>query len=295
VTGPAGERLRASIALVSMHGAQPLRAALHNIRETADQPHDVVILAAQHQDDVVEYIARHYLRGDVAAIGLDTADDGMSHCGLDRAVHFSSGDVLVRVQDDLEFAPGWLGHVLTTLEAHPEIGMLGLLQGQGKRPRGRPPKAPRGPEPVDEVDLRAFAVRRDLFGAHESALRGERCAEGCLYQARLPELGYTLALLPGLVKPAAVGVPQVAGDGLEADLPFHAGAAEARSALRQIYQLGEEVLLPCLACGDDEFEVLAAHIEFCEAHGVPIGYTYTLRCAGCGATHDEEDPQFRCR
>ena len=64
--------------------------------------------------------------------------------------------------------------------------------------------------------------------------------------------------------------------------------------LQQSYRLGEEVLTPCAACDDEEFEVLAAQIDFCAAHDVPVGYTYTLRCAGCHALRFEEDHQFRC-
>lgn len=288
-------RASASIAVVSSHGVEPLRTTLRTIRETVEQPPEVVILAAQHYDDVVSYIARHYVRGDVSAIALDAAADEMAHCGLDRAFHLSTGTVLVRVQDDLTFAPGWLEAAVDTLDEHEDIGMLGLVQVPEPRRRGRPPKSRRAPLPVDWVDLRAFVTRRALFREHETGLMGEHCAEGCRYQVRLRDLGFRVAYLPGQVK-LADGVPRPAGNGFElgADMPFHPGPDEAMGQINQVYRLGEEILLPCMSCGDNELEVLAAQIEFCERHEVPVGYTYTLRCTTCHELRYEEDLQFRC-
>ncbi len=282
-----------SIAVVSTHGVGPLRTTLHRIRETTDREIEVIILAAQHYEDVVGYITRHYLRGDVSAIALEASEREMAHCGVDTAFQMSSGDILVRIQDDLLLTPGWLDAAVAALEADPGIGMLGLVRDGESRRRGRPPKAP-PPEDVDEVDLRAFAIAHDVLREHLGEMRGERCTEGCRFQQELRRQGYRIAYLPGQVKWGGRPMAVSTGGELEADVPFHPGEREAMAALRQSYRLGEEVLQSCLSCDEEEFEVLAAEIALCEAHGVPVGFTYTLRCATCHCLVFEEDHQFRC-
>jgi hypothetical protein len=285
----------ASIAVVATRGVEALRGTLQRIRTTVERPYELIVLADQHSEDVVTYLTRHYLRGDVAAIGLEARGDEIHHCGLDHAFHLASGDVLVRIEDGLVLVPGWFEAVVDTLAEHEEIGMLGLVQEPEKPRRGRPPKRRRAPEPVETLDLRAFATRRSLFGEHEAALKGEKCTSGCRYQARLRELGQGLAYLPCQVRPAA-GRLHAPASGLEfaSELPAHDGGGGTMGRLKQVYRLCEEVLVPCMICGDNELVVLAAQVEFCAAHAVPIGYLYTLRCSACDEVQYEEDYQFRC-
>ena len=65
-------------------------------------------------------------------------------------------------------------------------------------------------------------------------------------------------------------------------------------SVEQAYDLGDDVLLTCMACGNNELEVLAARIRFCERHQVATGYWYELRCPECGELHYKDDHQFCC-
>jgi hypothetical protein len=294
-TPGAGTTPEASIAIVATHGVDCLRGTLRRIRETVTGSPELIVLADQHFEEVVTYLTRHYLRGDVAAIGLEASGDEIGHCGLDHAFHLASGEILIRLDDGLELRDGWYQAVLETLRENSDIAMLGLVSENEKPRRGRPPKHARAPEPADIVDLRAFVTTRRFFGEHESAMMGEKCVAGCRFTARLRELGARTAYLPGQVKLAPRGgsCGSAARD-CSSGLPVHDGPGAAMANLRQVYQLGEEVLLPCMTCGDNEFEVLAAQIEFCETHDVPIGFLYTLRCSSCHELQHEEDYQFRC-
>ena len=80
----------------------------------------------------------------------------------------------------------------------------------------------------------------------------------------------------------------------EADLPTHEGATGAMQHLEQAYDLGDDVLLTCMACGGNELEVLAARIRFCARHQMAIGFWYELRCPECNELHYEDDYQFSC-
>jgi hypothetical protein len=278
---------------VSTHGVAALRAALRGVHETVDRDVEVIVLAAKHDDGVLDYLTRHYLRGDVAAVALAASESEMAHCGIDLAFGLSSGAVVVRLPDDLLFAPGWLDAVVDVLQTDSEIGMLGLVLDDDPPRRGRPPKV-RPPHKVERVDPRAFAVTREVLREHAAVLQGARCASGCRFQDRLQQLGLHMAYLPGQLAGGGVPLAGPSGAELEADLAFHPGEREAMSALRQSYALGDVVAAPCALCDDEEFEVLAVQIDFCESHGVPIGHTYALRCIGCHALRVEDDREFRC-
>jgi hypothetical protein len=284
----------ASIAIVATNGVGALRQTLHRVRDTVGDGAEIIVLADQHHEDVVTYVTRHYLRGDVTALGLDADGHETAHCGLDRAFRFSSGEVLIRLQDDLELRPTWFEAVMDTFARHDDIGLLGLVQVPEPKHRGRPPKTWRAPEACDEADLRAFATRRTVFAEYEAHLLGEKCVSGCRYQGLLRKAGVGVAYLPGQVTLAHGVARATAPIEFDADLPGHPSGGTCLGYLRQRYQLGEEILGACMACGEEDFEVLAAQIEFCDVHGVPVGYTYTLRCTSCGESRHEEDLQFRC-
>ncbi len=287
---------RATIVLISTHGVVTLRNTLHSLWETAADGYDLIVLARHRQEDVATYLTRQYLRGRIAGFGFDAAGPREGHCGLDRAFPFLSGEYLFRLDDDLAFEPEWLDKSIAALDAHPEIGCLALVRISEQRRRGRPPKPRLEPEVVDEISMRCFATRRALVERHQRELMGECVPGSCMFQTSLKQSGATLAYLAGLVKPSQVADRVIIEGGieLEADLPFHGGATGAIQRIEQAYQLGDDALMTCMSCGNNELEVLAAKIEFCSQHQAAIGYTYTLRCEECHELHYEEDLQFRC-
>jgi len=286
----------ASVVLFSTRGFAALRDSLHNLWETTGDGTELVVLAGDAREDVAMYLTRQYLRGRITGYELGSGQSNGGHCGLDKAYHLVHGDYLVRADDDLCFASGWLEKTVAALEAAPDIGCLGLVQTHEQRRRGRPRKVREQPEPSDAVNTRCFVTRRSLCERHECELMSEQPMETCLYQSRLKTLGHSLAYLPGQVTVVERDATD-RGDSqtrLESDLPPHDGATGAMPQVRQAYQLGDDVLITCLACGHDELEVLAARIEFCRRHNVALGLLYELRCPQCNELHYEEDAQFRC-
>jgi hypothetical protein len=294
----------AGILLVSTRGLPALRTALRAIHDTVPPGTDVAVLSCDTPEQSAVYLTRQYLRGRIGAFQLDSDGRCDAHCGLDRAFQLVTGDYLVRVDDTLVLQPGWLDKAVAVLEADPAIGCLSLVPPPGyQRKRGRPRTVHVQAEPCEQLDMRCYVTRRDLVARHESEHLGEggdglTCGDGggpCAFQAHLTSAGLRLAYLPGLVKPFdPAGLPLPPGTALEADLPLHQGATGAMQRLQQMYQLGDDVLLPCLACGARELEVLAARIRFCTRHQVAIGFWYELRCPECNELHYRDDFQFRC-
>ena len=284
----------ASVVLFTAHHVDAVRAALHGIWDTA-APHEIIVMVNRCDEEIAGYLMRQCRRGKISSFAFDMGGGPAGHCGLDRGFHFAGGKYLVRARDGLVFEPGWLEQAIDALEAAPEVGCLGLVEFAGRRRRGRPTKPRHRPVLVDAVDTACFITPYRVFERHESELLGERPADHCAYQTRLKEIGMKLAFCPGLVKraEAQTGVADSHGD-VDAILPLHDQSSGAQQPIRQAYQLGEDVLLTCMSCGNNELEVLAAAVEFCTTHGSPVGYTYTLRCGSCQELQYEEDMQLRC-
>ena len=285
------------IVVFTSHGVPALRKALRGIRETVAGAPDLVVFVNDAQELVATYLVREYLRGNISGFELDSGDHHGHHCGLDRGYHLVEGDYLVRVDDTLEFEPRWLERAVAALEADPTIGCLSLVPPSDyHRGRGRPRTVHVEPIFVEHLDMRCYVTRRELVARHECELMGEEEGGGCRFQQYLHGHGKKLAYLPGVVTALALCEAPSAQDACahEAGLPAHEGAAGAMQHLEQAYDLGDDVLLTCMACGSRELEVLAARIRFCESHQVAIGYWYELRCPECNELHYKDDYQSSC-
>jgi len=286
----------AGIVVFTSHGVPALRTVLRGIRETVEDPWELAVYANDAPEQVATYLVRQYLRGRISGFQLDSGAEHGDHCGLDRTCHLVEGDYLARVDDTLEFQAGWLDKAVAAMEADPSIGCLSLVQPSDyHRGRGRPRTVHVEPIPVDRLDMVCYVTRRELVERHECALMGSG-EEGCRFQEYLLQSGSRLAFLPGLVTALELSEVPRGTDACchEADLPAHEGATGAMQHLEQAYDLGDDVLLTCMACGATELEVLAARIVFCERHQVAIGYWYELRCPECNELHYKDDLQFSC-
>ncbi len=278
------------------HPLPELRTALRGIRESAPGDTQLAVVATGLGDANATYLLRQYLRGRIQALAFESAGAHAGHCGLDRAYQLVRGDYLVRVDDTLEFQPGWVERAIGAFEAEPALGCLSLVPPSDyHRGRGRPRTVHVEPIVVDHLDMRCFIAPRELVERHECELMGAQ-SDGCHFQDYLRGDGRRLAFLPGLVSPLGAVDDATGFDSSspEAELPPHETASGAMQRLSQEYDLGDDVLLTCLSCGGSELEVLAARIRFCERHQVATGFWYELRCPECGELHYKDDFQFRC-
>lgn len=284
----------ASIVVFALHGAAPLRETLHALRETAGCPYEVVVLASDCDEQLAIYLSREYFRRNITGYVLDRAADDESHCRVDRAFHLVGGDYLVRLDDALTFTPDWLAKVVAALDADSGIGWLSLLEpAPARRPRGRPRKPTGKPVPLDVAAGRCYVLRRDLLVRHSDALRGGLVGACCPLQPALTRAGMRIAYLAGLVRPRVVTAAAAAAP-TEDDFPPHEGITGSMRRLRQPFELGDDVLMTCMACGATELEVLAARIKFCAPHQVAVGHLYEFRCPECHELHYRDALQFRC-
>lgn len=284
------------IVAVVERGLPDLRTVLRGIRDTVPPAAELAVVAVDMGDQDATYLVRQYLRGRIQALEFDHREAYGGHCGLDRAFRLVGGDYVARIDDTLEFKPGWAEKAIAALEADPGLGCLSLIPPSDyHRGRGRPRTVNIEPIEVDHLDMRSFVVRRDLV-AHPACGLPTDDAASCWFQDSLRSRDLRLAFLPGQAAP--LGVVEVPTEfqswALEEELPLHEGASGALQRLQQAYQLGDDVLLTCLSCGGTDLEAIAARIRFCERHQAPIGFWYELRCPECGELLYKDDYQFRC-
>ena len=272
-----------------------MRTALRTIRETAPPEAQLAVVALDLGDHEGTYLLRQYLRGRIQALQFDHREDHGCHCGLDRSSRLVRGDYVARVDDTLQFKPGWVEKAVAALEADPGIGCLSLVPPSDyHRGRGRPRTVNVEPIEVDHLDMRCFVARRELLAQIGAGSR--RTGRTVWVPGGAARRGAPSRLLAGPANPlCSVEVPaEYDSWPLEEELPPHEGASGALQRLEQAYQLGDDVLLTCLSCGGTELETIAARIRFCERHQVATGFWYELRCPECGELLYKDDYQFRC-
>jgi hypothetical protein len=286
---------RVSIVVCSTGGADALRSALRSIRASVNGPLEIVVLAASCDEEAATYLTRQYMRGRVAACEL-VMHAAAEHCGLGPTAHLVTAEYVVRTEDAVVFSEGWLPKAIAAFEDDAMMGCLSLLEPPGRRGRGRPPKIREEPQELDHVDTRCFVTRRDLLTRHGCGVAQRAMTGACAFQDHLRANGLKLAYLPGQAVAPTLDETVRAGSDLlpEGELPAHLGPTGAMRRVEQVYRLGDDVLVTCMACGNTELEVLGARVLFCENHGVAIGIGYDFRCPECGGSRAEDDLQFRC-
>jgi len=256
----------------------------------------VIVRTTACDAETAGYLVRQYHRGKIASFGFDAPAERGPHCDIDRVCHLATRTYIARVDDGVSLRPGWLDRAVSVMDALPDVGCVGLIDGGNNHRPGRRHHLGLGTLQSEEIDVSCFVTRRRLVAKHDrrqaAAIETDRM---CVFQVCLRKVGFVIAYLPGLVKRGSPGdqrpLHAVAETGA---LPLHAPVLANPTKIRQIYELGEDVLFTCPSCGNGVLEVLAAEVEFCAGHCVPIGHTYTLRCDQCGRLQLEEDVQLAC-
>jgi hypothetical protein len=285
----------ASVVVSSSHGLDALRATLHSVWR-ASIGTELIVTTNRCDPDTAGYLVRQYRRGKVSSLAVAGIDSRGTHCDLDRTLHLATGTFVARVSDDVRLQAGWLDKALAVMEAIPTIGCLGLVDGAGRRRPGPRRRLGLGALQADSVDTHCFVTRRDLAALHCAMLTRGGAQDSCAYQAGLRQLGFHVAYLPGLAARIHRAAPRPTHSRarIDGDIPLHGVRTTHGERIRQAYELGQDVLLTCVSCGNGELEVLTAEIEFCARHDVAVGHTYTLRCGTCGRLQFEEDLQLAC-
>lgn len=287
----------ASVVVFGSRGLAALRRTLHSVWDGAAGPREVIVRTTACDAETASYLVRQYHRGKIASFGFDVPGQRGPHCDVDRVCHLATRTYIARVSDEVGLEVGWLDNAVAVMDAVPEVGCVGLIDGKDNHKPGRRHKLSHGAVQTNEVDVTCFVTRRRLLARHDRRLAAAAIDTDrmCVFQVCLKKVGFVIAHLPGLVADADPNgrcrpdAPADAGG-----LPLHAPSSANSAKLRQIYELGEDVLFTCPSCGNGVLEVLAAEVEFCAGHGVPVGHTYTMHCGQCGRLQLEEDVQLAC-
>jgi hypothetical protein len=285
------------VVVFSSRDLAALRTTLHGVWGETDRMRVVVMRRDSHDVEAAAYLLRQYARGRLAGLGVRAAEGPETSCGLDRAGTFLGHGMklIARLGDGLELQPGWLARALAVFDETPLLGSLGLL-GSSRHTPGRPHRLSLGAVQVDEIDTTCFVTRGELFPRHCLPRRCHGVGASCAYHLALKGLGLSIGQLPGLVRIADPGATRAAPHRADIvdDTSFHGPPGNHTRQPHQAYELGQDALITCMSCGNEELEVLTAEVEFCATHGLPVGYTYTMRCPRCGKLRLEEDLQLAC-
>lgn len=139
--------MKALIAFISHERLDYTKRALRSLKETLTIDHQIVVYDNASGDEVLEWLRSAREEGLCDALILSSTNDypGMAANeawaeGLSQLM--PDADLLVRVDNDMEFRPGWDTEMVKAFESHTMLGQLGLMNQSQCFPEGQNRVAP---------------------------------------------------------------------------------------------------------------------------------------------------------
>lgn len=133
--------MKALIAFISHERLDYTKRSLRSLKETLTIDHKIVVYDNDSSDEVREWISDARAEGLCDAVIFSGSNDypGAAANGaweLGLSDHMPDADLLVRVDNDMEFLPGWDTEMVKAFESHMLLGQLGLMNQSQCFPEG---------------------------------------------------------------------------------------------------------------------------------------------------------------
>jgi len=109
-----------SLVIPNLNGSDHVRRCLESISKHTKEPHEIIVIDNGSTDGSLEYLRRFE---DVTVI--ENTENVGAPMARNQAVAFTSGDVVVFMDNDVEVTPGWLGRLRKHFGEHPTVGLIG--------------------------------------------------------------------------------------------------------------------------------------------------------------------------
>jgi len=187
----------ASLILLSFNRKWAVRRSLESLKACTRYPYQLIVMDDASDGETARWLARWAQAGNISHLCLNIGHNQGIGVQMNRGFAFARGKYVIKLDADLEYAPGWLTHVTYLLDTYDRIGCLGLFK-YWHQPCSFYDELIRTHEEYHEViDFVGSAVcfRRDLL----DALGGKwtecrRFAEDVDFKQRVISAGYQMAL-----------------------------------------------------------------------------------------------------
>lgn len=187
----------ASLVVLSYNRADYIRRSLQSMRANTTYPHQLIV-ADDGSDEATQGLLYWGLRlGLISTLLLNSGHNMGIGIQVNRGMECARGNILAKLDADLDYTPGWLERAVGLLQSHDRIGVLGLFKYH-HAPCNFPDEHPvdHGDHyEVDDFVGSALLFRRDVWDKFGPWIEVNRCfAEDVSYKQKVQAGGYYLAL-----------------------------------------------------------------------------------------------------
>jgi len=119
----------ASLVILSFNRRKMMERSLNSLFANTTFPYELIVVDdGSHDDDTVDYLMRLYRLGKISTLILNGGKNMGVGVGINRGFDIAHGDIVLKLDADLEYAPGWLEKTVKIMETFPEIGVMGLFK-----------------------------------------------------------------------------------------------------------------------------------------------------------------------
>lgn len=117
-----------SLVVLSFNRVTYLQRSLATLWSMTTQPYQLIIMDDASDRVTQQYVASLVIAGTVSSALLNAGHNMGIGIAMNRAMQISRGDIVCKLDSDLEYQPNWLEQVEALLQCHEEIGCLGLFK-----------------------------------------------------------------------------------------------------------------------------------------------------------------------
>jgi GT2 family glycosyltransferase len=135
-SGPAGEDL-VSIIVLTRNRLEDTRVCLDSIRRHTPEPHEIVFVDNGSTDGTVEWL-REVVRDHPEARAVVKSRNLGFAGGNNQGLAMSRGRHVVLLNNDTAVTEGWLAGLMSVLDDHPGVGLVGPMTNHASGPQVAP-------------------------------------------------------------------------------------------------------------------------------------------------------------
>ena len=118
----------ASLIVLSFNRKTYIEKSLASLHANTKYPHQIIVMDDASDEETQQWLFAMMRAQKISHVLFNTGHNQGIGVAMNRGLSIAKGDILMKLDADLEYNPGWLTEVVRLLDTHPQIGCLGLFK-----------------------------------------------------------------------------------------------------------------------------------------------------------------------
>ena len=186
----------ASLIVLSFNRKEYIEKSLRSLQLNTRYPHQIIVMDDASDEETQTYLFAMMRAGKISQVVFNAGHNQGIGVAMNRGLSISKGDILMKLDADLSYEPGWLTEVVHLLDKYEKIGCLGLFKYHHEPCLFENELIKTHPDYHEVIDFVGSAVcfRRDLLEELGPWTETRRFAEDVDFKQRAIKAGYQMAL-----------------------------------------------------------------------------------------------------